>query len=601
MPDELEIQLENQSESSEEARSPHSTSATFTEADEQVKLLREKYLRRKAFQKVSTDPRAYLELVDERLQSMQTLIASIQSPSTSEGGDRSLEIAKNPECSSNNSRQTEGQIITDILLTSKPFENYKLVRRMPTDNKLESCSSNNNEKPECSLQQQQQQPSNPPTQASNVDEQPFLRRSWTCSDYSPSPSESSSTSSSMNNANINAAVTRRKQTASWLEEDDLSAGALADAESSDLVPSSSEDIESSTGAGTNRKKTKRGITSIFSSFGKGETQDHPGRRSQFFVSEDGSENPRRDRTGSLPAARSVSVDETQQQQQTSKEQTKNHRPLVRSTGSAFALLNSAATLAATATNVPEISPVLETQPPSSIPTGYEDVLAQLDPSQRKSFFVAREILTSEQTFLDVLNLLTIDFPNAVRAASETGRMAIIGKNDLDFILGGLPTLKTVNQVLVDELKERIPRWKELPKVADIIVKKGPFLKHYSTYVRDFEKIMHRLDHCCHKYSAFARTVREFEATERCQKLGLKHYMLKPVQRMPQYRLLLEDYLKTLTEESEDYEDTIKAITIVKDVAEHANEAINLQVILSISLAALLFLGACFPCTPNLYL
>jgi len=38
----------------------------------------------------------------------------------------------------------------------------------------------------------------------------------------------------------------------------------------------------------------------------------------------------------------------------------------------------AATLASTATNVPEISAVIETQPPSSIPTGYEDVLAQLD-------------------------------------------------------------------------------------------------------------------------------------------------------------------------------------------------------------------------------
>jgi FYVE/RhoGEF/PH domain-containing protein 5/6 len=47
--------------------------------------------------------------------------------------------------------------------------------------------------------------------------------------------------------------------------------------------------------------------------------------------------------------------------------------------------------------------------------------------------------------------------------------------------------------------------------------------------------------------------------------------------MPQYRLLLGDYLKQLEEDSCDYGDTVKALAIVKDVADHANEAIKLQV------------------------
>ncbi|CAG7827887.1 unnamed protein product, partial [Allacma fusca] len=207
---------------------------------------------------------------------------------------------------------------------------------------------------------------------------------------------------------------------------------------------------------------------------------------------------------------------------------------------------------------------------------FDEILDDLTPSQRKSFFVAREILTSERTFVDVLNLLTKDFPASLQTSSEALRMPIIGKLDLEFILGGLPILKAVNEVLVSELEVRISKWRESPKVADIIVRTGPFLKHYATYVRDFERIMQRLDGCCGKYPAFAKAVRDFEVTERCQKLGLKHYLLKPVQRMPQYRLLLEDYLKTLSEDSEDYGDTIKAIAIVKEVAEHANEAINLQ-------------------------
>lgn len=66
-------------------------------------------------------------------------------------------------------------------------------------------------------------------------------------------------------------------------------------------------------------------------------------------------------------------------------------------------------------------------------------------------------------------------------------------------------------------------------------------------------------------------VREFEASPRCANLALKHYLLKPIQRIPQYQLLLTDYLKNLSEDSDDYKDTQDALAIVKEVANHAND------------------------------
>ncbi|KAK8730059.1 hypothetical protein OTU49_008440 [Cherax quadricarinatus] len=47
-------------------------------------------------------------------------------------------------------------------------------------------------------------------------------------------------------------------------------------------------------------------------------------------------------------------------------------------------------------------------------------------------------------------------------------------------------------------------------------------------------------------------------------------MLKPVQRIPQYRLLFEEYLKCLSESSPDYVDTQTALAVVANVAAHAN-------------------------------
>ena len=47
-------------------------------------------------------------------------------------------------------------------------------------------------------------------------------------------------------------------------------------------------------------------------------------------------------------------------------------------------------------------------------------------------------------------------------------------------------------------------------IADIFVKKGPFLKLYSSYIRDFETMTGTLDEALKKYPAFQTAVKEFE-------------------------------------------------------------------------------------------
>ena len=227
----------------------------------------------------------------------------------------------------------------------------------------------------------------------------------------------------------------------------------------------------------------------------------------------------------------------------------------------------------------EVDPEIEKRKQAEVEL-YDKITESLSPKARKAFYVVREILTSEQTFLNVLHLITVDFPESVHKTAERHKMAantIISEPDLEYILGGLPILKGVNEDLYQDLQERAKTWTEDSKIADIFAKKGAFLKHYTNYIKDFEKISRYFDQLYQKCPNFSRAVREFEAKKKCNHLGLKAFMLKPVQRMPQYSLLLEDYLKQLDEDHVDYDDTIKAIAVVRGVAEHANEAIRLQV------------------------
>ncbi|XP_040018513.2 FYVE, RhoGEF and PH domain-containing protein 6 isoform X2 [Gasterosteus aculeatus] len=199
---------------------------------------------------------------------------------------------------------------------------------------------------------------------------------------------------------------------------------------------------------------------------------------------------------------------------------------------------------------------------------------QITPKKSKIHHIATEIMSSESVFVDVLKLLHVDFRDTVSAASRQSGKPVIEERLLNQILYNLPQLYELNYDLLRELKQRVAKWDENAQLADIFLKKGPYLKMYSTYIREFDKNVALLDEQSKKNPAFGAVVREFEASPRCANLALKHYLLKPVQRIPQYRLLLTDYLKNLSEDSVDYKDTEAALEIVKAVANHANDTMK---------------------------
>ncbi|XP_074082706.1 FYVE, RhoGEF and PH domain-containing protein 6 [Macrotis lagotis] len=205
------------------------------------------------------------------------------------------------------------------------------------------------------------------------------------------------------------------------------------------------------------------------------------------------------------------------------------------------------------------------------PDSLEDKQGKGTGKRSKVYLIAKEIMSSEKVFVDVLKLLHIDFRDAVAQASRQLGKPVIEDRILNQILYYLPQLYELNRDLLKELEERMLNWIEQQRIADIFVKKGPYLKMYSTYIKEFDKNVALLDEQCKKNPGFAAVVKDFEMSPRCANLAIKHYLLKPVQRIPQYRLLLTDYLKNLLEDSADYRDTQDALAVVIEVANHAND------------------------------
>ena len=202
---------------------------------------------------------------------------------------------------------------------------------------------------------------------------------------------------------------------------------------------------------------------------------------------------------------------------------------------------------------------------------------ELTPAQRlekKVYYIAREIMTSERVFVDVLRLINVEFREFLQKHRRESKHGILSDSDFSRIFSNLPELQTLNEDLLQDFEDRVENWDTLKKIADVIVKKGPFLKLYTTYIREFSAVNYHFDECIKQHPKFAKLVREFEKGARCRNLKVKHFMLKPVQRLPQYKLLLEDYLKHLDPESIDFDDTTNALRIVSEAAEHANDTIR---------------------------
>ena len=210
----------------------------------------------------------------------------------------------------------------------------------------------------------------------------------------------------------------------------------------------------------------------------------------------------------------------------------------------------------------------ESRPPE------KDHISSCRAQEKKVYYIAKEIMTSEKSYVDVLKLINIDFRDYVQKARLESKSGILPDHDFVKLFSNLPELMMLNEDLLRDFQERINNWDSHKKIADVIIKKGPYLKLYTVYIRDFSAMNFHFDEVCQRYPKFGKLVKEFEKLPRCGNLKLKHFMLKPVQRLPQYKLLLEDYLKHLDTDSIDWDDTTLALKIVSDAAEHANNTVK---------------------------
>uniref|UniRef100_F6RZS2 FYVE, RhoGEF and PH domain containing 5 n=1 Tax=Monodelphis domestica TaxID=13616 RepID=F6RZS2_MONDO len=196
--------------------------------------------------------------------------------------------------------------------------------------------------------------------------------------------------------------------------------------------------------------------------------------------------------------------------------------------------------------------------------------------QSRAYVIAQELLSSEKAYAQVLQHLMLDFHEAIlKALSEEteDNEESLARGELRQGLSELPAIYELHQEILSEMEERILNWEEQPKVADIFLTQAPKFDHHVAYIMKFDKNLTLLNGNCIKSSQLTTTLREFENPQSGGQ-GVKHQLLKVVEHIFQYQVLLTDYLNNLCPDSAEYENTQDALALISKVTDRANDSME---------------------------
>jgi len=214
--------------------------------------------------------------------------------------------------------------------------------------------------------------------------------------------------------------------------------------------------------------------------------------------------------------------------------------------------------------------------PSVAPPPEEPGLSKEEQEARYRSNIIKEIIITEKDYVQDLQIISDVFIKPL--ASK----ALLSPQDSSLLFSNIEVLLSVNH----QLNDRVSSFPDPDSmmVGGIFLEMADFLKMYTVYCANQPNSMSCLDRLS-KQSAFKGFLAECLENPVCRGLTLFSFLIKPIQRICKYPLLLRDLLRHTEETHPDYNDLKLALGKIEEVVAYVNErkrlAENLQKILDV--------------------
>ncbi|GAV07737.1 hypothetical protein RvY_17544 [Ramazzottius varieornatus] len=185
--------------------------------------------------------------------------------------------------------------------------------------------------------------------------------------------------------------------------------------------------------------------------------------------------------------------------------------------------------------------------------------------------ILSSIIESENSYVESLYRLVKEYQEPLKSASPP----ILRPEKIDVILFKIPQILQLHLMLRSALKDLFDNWKnenlyELGNIFVNVFSKSYVGEVYAAYVCNFDIALETAKKAAQKLPAFADFLRTKQEISK-DRLPLFGLLVKPVQRFPQFILLLQDLLKHTSSDKADRISLQLALTHLETLTDSLNE------------------------------
>lgn len=174
-----------------------------------------------------------------------------------------------------------------------------------------------------------------------------------------------------------------------------------------------------------------------------------------------------------------------------------------------------------------------------------------------------EILTSERSYIAQLDKLVNFFVNPLK------QLNLIDMGSHSRLFGQLELIHNIQLELLTRLET------DLNDVANAFLRLAPFFKIYSVYAFDYRSSLMLLQNLTTKNAPFRSFLEQAESRPEVQQ-KLNSLLITPIQRVPRYRLLLQQVLLYTCPSDSDYKIIQESIKQIESSINHINSVVEDQ-------------------------
>ncbi|KAK0139088.1 FERM, ARHGEF and pleckstrin domain-containing protein 1 [Merluccius polli] len=185
----------------------------------------------------------------------------------------------------------------------------------------------------------------------------------------------------------------------------------------------------------------------------------------------------------------------------------------------------------------------------------------------KAYFLAKELLTTERTYLKDLHVVTTSFQEVV------GKEEVLPENVRNLLSANYEPLLTFHQGFLREVEQRLAQWEgrsnahikgDYQRIGDILLKNIQGLKQLTVQLQKHPECLVELERACRSSRRLDSLCGDFELQKACY-LPLNVFLLRPLHRLLHYKLLLERLCKHYAPTHQDFRDSRAALADISEM------------------------------------